>query len=87
MRRARGANPYEYGGVRGCIFLACVPRARSQNSARPPLRVRSPEKPGDIRDHSPPDIAALTRVTGRVYRHALDLSLIERNILMILFRH
>jgi len=52
MRRARAANPYEYGGIDVRIFLACVLRARSQNSPRPPWRVRSPDERSDIRDHS-----------------------------------
>ena len=64
MRRARAANPYEYGAILLRIFLACVPHARPQNSARPSYCAVQRSNP-----------------SRRV------LPLIERNILMILFRH
>src|SRR6476661_4141356 len=63
MRRARAANPYEYGTLLLRKFLACVPHARPPDSARPSLRVQRSDP------------------SRRV------LLLIERNILMILFRN
>src|SRR4051794_3266863 len=63
MRRARAANPYEYGAIFLRKFLACVPHARPQNFARRLWRVQR------------------SNPSRRV------LPLIERNILMILFRN
>src|SRR3954465_14931875 len=63
MRGARAANPYEYGAIFLRKFLACVPHAKPQNSARRLWRVQR------------------SNPSRRI------LLLIERNILMILFRN
>src|SRR4029450_11879482 len=74
MRRARAAYPYEYGAIFPSILLACIPHARPQNSGRPSLQTqRLVRRSSKGEDGSNP--------SPRV------LALIERNILMILFRH
>ena len=74
MRPARAANPYEYGAIYVCIFLACVPHARPQNSARPSLQ-------------SQRLVRRSSKSEGGSNPSRRVLPLIERNILMILFRH
>ena len=90
MRRARAANPYEYGGISVRKFLACVPRARSQNSARWPLRLCRPDERDDIHYRSR-TARRMSMRSSKLQAPCIgarrDLALIEWNILMILPRN